>query len=141
MKLEECMAKGLIRKDDSAKSRVPASLESAERFLNAARKNFDIGELEMTEIAAYNSAFHSARSILFSMGYTERSHACLITALKEISSDKELISYLKTFDKLRLSRHNIQYGGSLTGEDEASFSIEFAQDFLGFVENKHKREN
>jgi len=138
VKFKECIAKGLIRRDDSAKTRVHSSLESAERFLNAARKNFDIGELEMTEIATYNSAFHSARSILFSMGYTERSHACLITALKEISSDRELLSYLRTFDKLRLSRHNIQYGGSLTGEDEASFSIEFALDFLGFVEKKLK---
>ena len=85
MKLEECMAKGLIKRDKSAKNRIPASLESSKRFLNAARKNLDIGELEMTEIAAYNSAFHSTRSILFSMGYTERSHACLITALREIS--------------------------------------------------------
>jgi len=60
MRLEECKAKGLIRKDDSAISRVPASLESSKRFLNAAKKNLEIKELEMAEIAAYNSAFHSA---------------------------------------------------------------------------------
>ena len=92
----------------------------------------------MAEIAAYNSAFHSARSILFSKGYIERSHACLITALKELSSDVKLKSFLKTFDKLRLSRHNIQYGGSLTGFDEASFSVEFAEEFLEFVEKELK---
>jgi len=138
MKLEECKAKGLIRKDDSAKSRVKSSLESSKRFLNAAKKNLEIKELEMAEIAAYNSAFHSARSILFSKGYIERSHACLITALKELSSDVELKSFLKTFDKLRLSRHNIQYGGSLAGFDEASFSVEFAEDFLEFVEKSLK---
>lgn len=130
------MAKGLIRKDDTAKSRVNASLESSRRFLNAAKKNLEIKEPEMAEIAAYNSAFHSARSILFGKGYIERSHACLITALKDLSSDSELLSYLKTFDKLRLSRHNIQYSGSLAGMDEASFSVEFARDFLEFVEKR-----
>lgn len=138
MKFDECIAKGLIRKDESAKSRVTVSLESSKRFLKAAKKNLDIGELEMAEIGAYNSAFHSARSILFSMGYTERSHVCLIKALKELSSDRELYSYLKTFDKLRLSRHNIQYGGSLAGTGEASFSIEFAGEFLEFVERRLK---
>ena len=109
-------------------------LNPRKRFLNAAKKNLEIKEFEMAEIAAYNSAFHCARSILFSKGYTERSHVCLIAALKEICSDNDLISYIKTFDKLRLSRHNIQYGGSLAGVDEASFSVEFAEDFVEFVE-------
>ncbi|HIJ05895.1 MAG: Uncharacterized protein XE11_1782 [Methanomicrobiales archaeon 53_19] len=138
MKFEECIAKGLIRKDESAKGRVITSIESSRRFLNAAKKNLDIDELEMAEIAAYNSAFHSARSILFTMGYVERSHTCLITALKALSSNAELLSLLKTFDKLRLSRHNIQYGGSLTGLEEASYSVEFAEEFLIFIENSHQ---
>jgi len=103
MNFEECVAKGLIRKDESAKGRVITSIESSRRFLNAAKKNLDIDELEMAEIAAYNSAFHSARSILFTMGYVERSHTCLITALKTLSQNAELLSFLKTFDKLRLS--------------------------------------
>lgn len=136
MRLDECLAKGLIRKDDSAKGRVFTSIESSKRFLNAAKKNLEIDELEMTQIAAYNSAFQCARSILFSKGYIERSHGCLISALKELSSDQQLSSYLRTLDKLRLSRHNIQYGGSLTTKDEASFSLEFAEDFLGIVEKK-----
>ncbi len=45
---------------------------------------------------------------------------------------------LKTFDKLRLSRHNIQYGGFLAEFEEASFSVEFAGDFLVFIENSHR---
>lgn len=138
MNFEECIAKGLIRKDESAKGRVITSIESSRRFLNAAKKNLDIDEMEMAEIAAYNSAFHSARSILFAMGYVERSHVCLITALKALSPNAELLSLLKTFDKLRLSRHNIQYGGFLTGFEEASFSVEFAGDFLVFIENSHQ---
>jgi uncharacterized protein (UPF0332 family) len=93
MKFHECEEKGLIRKDDSAPARVAASLESSARFLTAARKNIQISEFEMAEIAAYNSAFHSARSLLFFLGYVERSHVCLITALNHIiHDDRDLIS-------------------------------------------------
>ena len=80
-------------------------------------------------MAAYNSAFHAARALLFAKGYTERSHFCLGVALRGLYSGK-IIDLLKIFDKIRLSRHNVQYGGALVSEDEAEFVIEFARDFL-----------
>jgi len=49
---------------------VKKSLEIAERFLSSAKKNIEIEELEMSEIASYNSIFHSARSLPFKKEYT-----------------------------------------------------------------------
>ncbi|MEN6611351.1 MAG: HEPN domain-containing protein [Methanoregulaceae archaeon] len=130
MNFSECEARGLIRKDSSASSRVPGSLDTSARFLSAARKNIGIREFEMAEIAAYNSAFHSARALLFSLGYLERSHACLTTALNHlIRDDEEIRNFISTLDKLRLSRHNVQYGGSLVLPDEAAFAADFAGRF------------
>jgi len=131
MNFKDCLSKGLIRKDKSAPERVKKSLEIAERFLSSAKKNIEIEELEMAEIASYNSIFHSARSLLFKMEYTERSHICVIFALKELykNSDK-LIDLINTFDKIRISRHNIQYGGILIDIEEAEFVYEFAKQFL-----------
>lgn len=131
MNFKDCLSKRLIRKDKSAPERVKKSLEIAERFLSSAKKNIEIEELEMAEIASYNSIFHSARSLLFKKEYTERSHICVILALKELyKSNNELIDLLSTFDKIRISRHNIQYGGTLVDFEEAKFVIEFAQQFL-----------
>ena len=131
MNLKDCLSKGLIRKDKSAPQRVNKSLEIAERFLSSAKKNIEIEELEMAEIASYNSIFHSARSLLFKKEYTERSHICVILALKELyKSNHELIELLTTFDKIRISRHNIQYGGELIDIEEAEFVYEFAERFL-----------
>lgn len=128
MNFPECESRGLIRKDPGAPSRVPGSLDSAVRFLEAARKNIGIREFEMAEIAAYNSAFHSARALLFSLGYIERSHACLTTALNHlVRNDDEIHSLILTLDKLRLSRHNVQYGNSLVLPDEATFAADFAE--------------
>ena len=131
MNFKECLLKGMIRKDKSASGRVKKSLEIAERFLSSAKKNIEIEELEMAEIASYNSIFHSARSLLFKKEYTERSHICVILALKEFyKNNHELIELLNTFDKIRISRHNIQYGGILIDIEEAEFVYEFAKQFL-----------
>jgi len=129
MRLEECVDRGLIKKDPLASERVESSLMIAERFLRSSSRNLEIDEYEMAEMAAYNSAFHAARALLFAKGYTERSHFCLGVALRGLYRGK-IIDLLKTFDKIRLSRHNIQYGGALVTEDEAEFVIDFAQDFL-----------
>ena len=131
MNFKDCLSKGLIRKDKSAPERGKKSLEIAERFLLSSKKNIEIEELEMTEIAAYNSIFHSARSLLFKKEYTERSHICVIIALKELyKNNHNLIELLNTFDKIRISRHNIQYGGILIDQEEAEFVYEFAKQFL-----------
>ena len=129
MRLEECLDRGLIKKDPLASERVESSLMIAERFLRSSNRNLEIDEYEMAEMAAYNSAFHAARALLFAKGYTERSHFCLGVALRDLYREK-IIDLLKTFDKIRLSRHNVQYGGALVSEDEAVFVIDFARDFL-----------
>jgi uncharacterized protein (UPF0332 family) len=129
MRFEECLDKGLIKEDPSASERVESSLMIAERFLRSSNRNLEINEYEMAEMAAYNSAFHAARALLFAKGYTERSHFCLGVALRGLYRGK-IIDHLKIFDKIRLSRHNVQYGGALVSEDEAAFVINFAQDFL-----------
>jgi len=131
MNFKDCLSKGLIKKDKSATGRVKKSLEIAERFLISSKKNFEIKEFEMSELASYNSIFHSARSLLFNKEYVERSHICVILALKEFyKNNYELIELLNTFDKIRISRHNIQYDGILIDKEEAKFVHDFAKQFL-----------
>ncbi len=131
MNLKDCISKGMIRKDKSAPQRVKKSLEIAKRFLDSSKKNIEIKELEMSEIASYNSIFHSSRALLFKKEYTERSHICVIIALKELyKEDDKLLDLLNTFDKIRISRHNIQYGGILIDLEEADFVYKFAKEFL-----------
>lgn len=139
MKWDDCQRKGLIRKDGDAPARVPASLALARRFATSAENTLAIREFEMTHIAAYNSAFHAGRTLLFSRGYVERSHACLAVALRHFYCDDVFIEpFLGTFDKMRVSRHNVQYGGSLICDEEARFSCRFARLFCDAVEEQLK---
>ncbi len=127
MTFEECLKKGLIKKDGNASGRVVGSLKIAERFLAEAKGNLKMGYNEGAELLAYNAAFHCGRALLFSKGFTERSHTCLITALGALyRDDRELLEMLASFDQFRLSRHNVQYGGELVDPDTAEAFVVFA---------------
>lgn len=127
MTFEECGRKGLIRKDANAPARSTESLKIAERFLAEAGGNLRMGYNEGAELLAYNAAFHCCRALLFSKGYTEKSHACLAMALKALyRDDAELQAALVTFDQFRLSRHNVQYDGDLVDAEAAKTFVEFA---------------
>jgi len=131
MNFEECLSKGYIKKDSQASERIQSALEISHRFLSSAKKNIDIEEYEMAELASYNATFHAARALLFRKGYIERSHLCVIVALKNLyKTDARLAELLNTFDKIRISRHNVQYGGTLVKKNEAHFVIDFATEFL-----------
>ena len=129
MRFNECVEKGMIKRDPKAAERVETSLDAAERFLSSSKRNLEIREYEIVAIAAYNSAFHSARSLLFARGYVERSHLCLGLAIRALYSGP-VVDLIKTWDKIRLSRHNVQYGAGLVSPEEAEFVINFAEEFL-----------
>jgi len=128
--LEDCLKKGFIRKDERAGDRVRRSLEVSSRFLSSARNNYKIQEYEITEMAAYACLFHAARALLFKCGYLEHNHSCLIQALRHLYKDARIVDALDSFDKIRLARHNVQYGGDLVDREEAEYVVRFADDFL-----------
>lgn len=131
MKFEECLRRGLIKRDPSTTERVKSSIEIAKRFLKSAERTFEIGDYIMVEIAAYNSVFHSIRALLFVKGYKERSHQCLAIAVRELyRANPRIVELVNIFDRLRISRHNVQYGGALVNEEEAEFVLKFAKEVL-----------
>ncbi len=137
MNWKSCIDENLIRNDPRAQDRVPATIDAADRFLSSARRTCETGEYELALLAAYNSAFHCARPLLFANGYTERSHACVILVLRHLfRDDSRFLQFLATLDKMRISRHNVQYGVSRVTRGEAEFSIRFAGDFLQFVRER-----
>jgi len=82
-------------------------------------------------LMAYNSMFHSARALLFKNNLKERSHQAMITALKELySAEKELLHFLNAFSSYKVSRHAIQYSGSLCSETDAAEALSDAKEFL-----------
>jgi len=127
MSFVDCIDKGLIRESADAKGKIEQSLAMGDKFLNSAKKNLDIEEYEVCEIIAYDALFHYARALLFSKGYTERSHACLFMALKKLYPDRQEL--FERADKIRVERHNLQYMGLATDFESVEFVLELVEEF------------
>ena len=127
MNFDDCLGKGMIKKSDSSLEKVEQSIAFGDKFLNSAKKNFDIEELEVCEIISYNALFHYSRALLFKKGYNERSHICLFIALKKLYPEqKELF---ERADKIRSERHNLVYMGLAAEGESVEYVIEFVEEF------------
>jgi len=134
MDFKGCVKKGLIKRNKIVKNRVKKSLEISKKFLVSTNKNFEIKEYETSVMVAYNSIFHSCRALLFNKEYSEKSHFCLSLALKSLyKEDKKLMQYLSAIDKIRLSRHEIQYRGEIADKSEAEFVLNIAKNLLYYT--------
>lgn len=140
MKIENYFKEGLLRKAKIDENEIKGSLELAERFLERAKGNLRIEYFDVAFTLAYNTMFHAARALLFSLGVKERSHFAMIEYLKEKFREEEKIyRFLEILDSYRVSRHAIQYRGEFCSKIDAEEAIKDAQEFLKIVKNYFKR--
>ncbi len=129
--ISDCFEKGLLRRGRVDKERAAGSLNIAEKFLNEAKGNIKMGYCDAAFLLAYNSMFHTARTLIFLDGITERSHFCMINyLLDKFRENVTMHSYLEILDTYRIVRHKIQYSGEQCGEADAQ---EIVDDAIGFL--------
>ncbi len=134
MKLEELLQRGLIKKQSVDKDEIEGSLSLAKHFLKRAKGNRTLGFFDVVFLLAYNAMFHAARALLFSKGYKERGHFAMIDALRGLyKNNSEVQDYVRLLDSYRMTRHSIQYNGSLSSELDAIAIVKDAEKFIKFV--------
>jgi len=132
--IDNCFEKGLLKKSRVDKERAVGSIKIAEKFLREAKGNIKMEYFDAAFLLAYNSMFHTARTLIFLEGITERSHFCMITYLLEKFGDNPAVySYLEILDTYRIVRHKIQYSGEQCGEADAQEIVDDADGFLNAV--------
>ncbi|MBI5635988.1 HEPN domain-containing protein [Candidatus Micrarchaeota archaeon] len=133
MSLQKLFEDGFLKKIPASKERAEKSLLVSQRYLAEAEKTFEAECFEMAIFAAYASAFHAARAILFSDGIGERSHFAIVDYLKE--KHKALgVENINSFDFYRQLRHSVAYGlDTAVGEEDAKEAIKFSKGFLKTV--------
>ena len=134
MSFEECKKRKLIKQYPNANKRVSKEIISANHFVKSAEKVLKINEYDLSIISSYNSCFHFLRALLFKHDYIEKSHYCLVEALRKLySKDKELLNLLNEFDQIRMSRHEIQYRGIFSDKEEAEYILEYNKKLKQYI--------
>jgi uncharacterized protein (UPF0332 family) len=116
--LQRLIRERKITKITPTKEIISKEIEAAEYDLKKAQKTLDDKDAKWATVQAYYSIFHSARSLLYSAGYREKSHRALLAAVNEL--------FVKTgkFPQDLLSR----FEDGMDLREEADYGLVFSQD-------------
>ncbi len=84
MTFKECLKRGRIKEFSQGKALVNKELQTAERDLLDGKEGFEREKYKWSTIQNYYAMFHSARVLLYATNYREKSHHCLIIALRHL---------------------------------------------------------
>lgn len=131
----ECLSKGKIKEFNPAKKLVPKELSSSADDLKTAEDSFNKGSYKWATIQAYYSMFHAARALIYSRGYRESSHFCLIVAVKAFFVDEGLlnINLVEAIQTAKLLRENADYENEFSKESAQSL-LDKADELLKYAE-------
>jgi len=115
---KECLERGRIRRFASGKELAPQELRQAAQDLKAAGESYKAGGFKWSTIQSYYAMFHTARALLYRAGYRERSHYCLIVALRElyVSRRKVDLRFVESLQLGKTLRENADYYGRFSRE-------------------------
>lgn len=128
---QECLRKGKIQEFSRGKSLVEKELITAEKDLIDAKDSLEREKYKWATIQFYYSIFHSARALLYTKNYRERSHYCLIIALRALYVDKKLLSasLVEGLQRAKTLRENADYYDEWS-KDAAESLLKVAEEFL-----------
>ena len=113
------------------KRQVKKELQEAENDLAEAFNRFESRKYKYATITGYYSMFHSARALIYSKGYREKSHYYLLVALNSLFVDASLLSQeiASEFHNAMILREDADYHGNFTKEG-AETVLKTAEEFL-----------
>lgn len=128
---KKCLKNKKIIKFAKAKKKIKIEIKAAKEDFKNAKSFLRDKNFKYATIAGYYSLFHSARALLYSRGYREKSHYCLRIAIKELFVKEKLIDpeYLDLFDEAMGLREAADYE-SLYSKKGAKQAINGAEKFL-----------
>ncbi len=127
----KCVKRGKIKKFTPGPRLVSKELRLAEEDLKTSSKSFSGKNYKWGIIQSYYSMFHSARALIYSEGYREKSHFCLVEAVRTLFVEKRKLNVLLVEALLEAKnlREAADYYGDFSKENCGKL-IKRAEDFL-----------
>ncbi len=103
---QKCLEQRRIVKIIPTKEMIDKEITNAEYDLKMADESLLKDDSKWASVQAYYSMFHSAKALVLNKGYREKSHYCLIVALRELyiktkELDKDIGDDLETCMDIR----------------------------------------
>ena len=128
---ERCIKERRLVAIKISKEMIQKELESAEYDLERARNSLEEEDFKWAAVQSYYSMFHAAKALVLKRGYREKSHFCLIIALRELYVKQNRL-YAEMVENLELCmslRHEADYGLTYR-QESAETAIKYAETFF-----------
>lgn len=128
---KDCLKRRKITKFERAPELAPRELTEAISDLDSAKASFADDNFKWAIIQSYYSMFHAARSLIYARGYRERSHHCLIIALRSLYAAESIldVALIESLQLAKTLRENADYYGEFS-QDASGQLLEDAGQFL-----------
>jgi len=130
-RFKQCEEEGKLVKIGVQLDLVKKELDAAILDLKSAGASLKGGNPKWATVQAYYSMFHSAKALVLSRGYREKSHFCLSIALKALFVDENAFErkhYERFRDCMNL-RQDADYG-MIYSEKSAEEVVRWANEFM-----------
>jgi len=136
---KDCLDRGKIIRFPQGKKLVDKELNSARSDLEDAKFGFGHARFKWSTIQGYYAMYHAARALIYSKGYRERNHYCLLAALQALFVDRGALhtDLAESFRLAMMFRQNADYRSHFSGEgarsviDRAEQLLKRAEEILG----------
>jgi len=131
---EDCLKRrGLIRFTAAGPDVVVNELRAATEDMADSIAMLEQARWKRATITAYYVMFHSARALMLSRGYAEKSHYCLLVGFRELyGQTPEGARLALAIERARILREKADYESDFT-EDSARSSSGLAEEFVDFA--------
>lgn len=108
---EKCLRSQKIKVFSRGKMLADKELQIAISDLEQAKITFKNSNYKWATIQCYYSMFHSARALLYTRNYREKSHHCLIVAIRALYVEKKLLPshLIEGLQKAKTLRESADY--------------------------------
>lgn len=136
LQFDKCLKLGKIRKFSRGMALANKEIKSASSDLKSALNTFKQGNYKWVIIQCYYSMFHSARALLYVKNFREKSHRCLIIALRVLYVNNNRLNFMliEALEKAKIFREDADYYDRWS-EDVAKFLLDKAKEFLQTAKN------
>jgi len=130
-RFKKCLEKGKLIKISIDERRIKKEIDSALYDLKMSRDSLESKDFKWATVKAYYTFFHLGKALLFSKGYREKTHFCLMIGLKELLVNKGELddTYLKNFEDAMNLREEADYDFKFS-EEGARETVTNAKYFL-----------
>lgn len=128
-RLKQLILERKLMKAKISKGMITKEIEAAKSDLKDSQDSLEYGKLKWATIQGYYSMFHSARALLYSKGYREKSHYALSVAIEDLFSMELGLTTVNAFRDAMNLRQEADYGLKFS-EEGAIETIENAEKFL-----------